>query len=195
MLDTFSNFSITQTLPSVFKRSHSIDLSPQCTITVQRYNKSIQVKLDNTKEDVFGNSVGPLGDFKTGIRMAGMVLQLQMFLPSSEMNGGCCQVMPGDGKLFHEMTHPQLPPLGIKPEDPCRERKRQLAESTIIQEEAEAACSGLEDNLTVKACVNDVLATQDFLDMMGAFNFDENGVCITPNAMLICAAQGLQCVA
>ena len=55
------------------------------------------------------------------------------------------------------------------PEDPRgQRRRRRLEESSITVEEAEKACDGLEDELTKKDCVYDVMATQD-IEMVGAF--------------------------
>jgi hypothetical protein len=56
----------------------------------------------------------------------------------------------------------------IDPEDPRGDRQRRLDESSIKEEDAEAACAGLKDPLDRKDCVYDILATQD-LDMAGAF--------------------------
>eukprot|EP00980_Cylindrotheca_fusiformis_P023719 scaffold10864_cov205-Cylindrotheca_fusiformis.AAC.1 len=46
-------------------------------------------------------------------------------------------------------------------------RRRRLGESSITNEQAEAACAPIEDALDRKDCVYDVLVTQD-LTMVGA---------------------------
>jgi len=78
------------------------------------------------------------------------------------------QVLPSDGKLFHEMARPQFPELCYLPEDPRGDRARRLAESDISEEAAEKACANLKDELDRKDCVYDILATQD-MDMVGAY--------------------------
>ena len=76
--------------------------------------------------------------------------------------------MPSDGKLFHDSQKPQFPEKCYLPEDPRGERARRLAESSVTEEQAEAACAGLKDEFDRKGCVYDILATQD-MDMVGAY--------------------------
>jgi len=166
-LETLGGFPVTQKLPSVYKRQYIIDLSskyPGQSIIVQIYKEFVRVKF-NGKEDVFGNTVGLMGDYKTGKTLARD--------GSTEMNdftelGDEWQVLPSEPKLFHELSHPQFPEKCIHPEDPRGERKRRLSESKISIEQAEKACATLKDPLTIKDCIYDILATQD-LDMVGAF--------------------------
>ena len=137
---------------------------PGQDIVVQLYKEFVRVKV-NGQESAFGNSVGLMGDFKTGKTLArDGVTVLHDF---TEL-GDEWQVLPSDAKLFREVANPQFPELCIKPEDPRGERQRRLAESEITIEQAEAACASLKDPLSVKDCVYDILATQD-LDMVGAF--------------------------
>jgi hypothetical protein len=166
-LETLGGFPVIQKLPSVYKRQYIIDLSskyPGQSIVVQLYKEFVRVKF-NGKEDVFGNTVGLMGDYKTGKTLARD--------GSTEMNdftelGDEWQVLPSEPKLFHQLSRPQFPEKCIHPEDPRGERKRRLSESKISIEQAEKACATLKDPLTIKDCVYDILATQD-LDMVGAF--------------------------
>ena len=137
---------------------------PGQNIVVQLYKEFIRVNF-NGKEEVFGNTVGLMGDYKTGKTLArDGVTVINDF---TEL-GDEWQVLPSEPKLFHEISHPQFPELCIKPEDPRGERKRRLAESSISIEQAEKACATLKDPLSIKDYVYDILATQD-LDMVGAF--------------------------
>ncbi|CAJ1931393.1 unnamed protein product [Cylindrotheca closterium] len=166
-LDTFAGFSVSQKLPSAFKRSYIIDLSskyPGQSITVQLYKEFVRIKL-NGNEAIFGNTVGLLGDYKTGATLGRDGVTI---INDFTELGDEWQVLPSDGKLFHEVAHPQFPEACIKPEDPRGERKRRLSESKISIEQAETACAALKDPLAIKDCVYDILATQD-LDMVGAF--------------------------
>ena len=166
-LETLGGFPVIQKLPSVYKRQYIIDLSskyPGQSIVVQLYKEFVRVKF-NGKEDVFGNTVGLMGDYKTGKTLARD--------GSTEINdfielGDEWQVLPSEPKLFHKLSRPQFPEKCIHPEDPRGERKRRLSESKISVEQAEKACATLKDPLTIKDCVYDILATQD-LDMVGAF--------------------------
>ncbi|CAJ1948543.1 unnamed protein product [Cylindrotheca closterium] len=166
-LDTFAGFPVTQKLPSVYKRHYSIDLSskyPGASIDVHLYREFVRIKF-NGDESFYGNTVGLLGDVKTGKTLArDGVTELNDFVDF----GDEWQVLPSEPMLFHQTAHPQFPELCVKPEDPRGERKRRLGESNISVEVAEAACAILKDPLTIKDCVMDILNTQD-LDMVGAF--------------------------
>ena len=167
-LQEFAGFPVTQHLPCPFKRSYTIDLSPKFPgqdITIQLYKEFVRVKL-NGNAAAFGKTVGLLGDYKTGATLArDGVTVLDNFVEL----GNEWQVLPSDGKLFHEMAHPQFPEPCLQPEDPRGERQRRLTSSDISVEQAEAVCeASLKDPLAIRDCVYDILATQD-LDMVGAF--------------------------
>ncbi|KAL3934241.1 MAG: hypothetical protein SGBAC_009999 [Bacillariaceae sp.] len=166
-LDSIAGFPVSQKLPSVYKRQYNIDLSskyPGKEIVVQIFKEFVRVKF-NGNEQVFGSSVGLLGDYTTGKTLArdGITVMNDFTELGDEW-----QLLPSDPKLFHEVAHPQFPETCIKPEDPRGDRMRRLSESHISVEQAEAACGSLKDPLAMKDCVYDVLATQD-LDMVGAF--------------------------
>jgi len=166
-LEELGGFPVTQSLPVTFKRTFKIDLSSKYAgqyILVQMYKEFIKVEFHGGAS-AFGRTVGLLGDYKTGKTLArDGTTQLDDFVEL----GNEWQVLPSDGRLFHEMEEPQFPQKCIQPEDPNGERRRRLSESNIGIEEAEAACSALKDELTIKECVYDILATQD-LGMVGAF--------------------------
>ena len=166
-LEEFAGFPVTQKLPSTYKRRFIIDLSskyPDASITVELYKEFVRVRFHGT-EQAFGNSVGLMGEYKTGKTLA---RDGTTVMDDFTEFGDEWQVLPSEPKLFHEVSKPQFPELCIKPEDPRGERKRRLDESKISIEQAEAACATLKDPLTIKDCVYDILATQD-LDMAGAF--------------------------
>ncbi|KAL3935537.1 MAG: hypothetical protein SGBAC_008965 [Bacillariaceae sp.] len=163
-----SGFPIIFKRQAAYKRQYIVDLSSKyhgTDITIQLFKEFVRVKLNGSGK-VFGNTVGLLGDYKTGKTLArDGVTELHDYTAL----GDDWQVLPSDGNLFHAATHPQFPEKCIEPEDPRGERKRRLSESTISMEDAEKACaSSLKDPLAIKDCVYDILATQD-LDMVGAF--------------------------
>jgi hypothetical protein len=123
----------------------------------------VRVDFENGTEESFGNTVGMLGNFKTGETLARDGV-LDDFLEL----GSEWQVLPLDDMLFHSVEQPQFPKTCLEPEDPRGERRRRLGESSITEEQAEDACSSLKDAADRKDCVYDVLATQD-LDIVGAF--------------------------
>jgi hypothetical protein len=150
------------------KRTFEIDLSsmyPNQKIVLSTYKEFVRVDFENGTEESFGNTVGMLGNFKTGETLArDGVTVLDDFLEL----GSEWQVLPLDDMLFHSVEQPQFPKTCLEPEDPRGERRRRLGESSITEEQAEDACSSLKDAADRKDCVYDVLATQD-LDMVGAF--------------------------
>jgi len=166
--NTIGGFPLTIRSNGGYKRIFEIDLNskfPGQKIVLSAFKEFVSVDFKGGTAESFGNTVGMLGDYKTGKTLARD--------GATEINdfnefGDEWQVLPSDPKLFRELTHPQFPELCIKPEDPRGDRKRRLAESTISIEQAESACAPLKDPLSIKDCVYDILATQD-LDMVGAF--------------------------
>jgi len=166
--NTIGGFPLTIRSDGGYKRFFEINLDskfPGQTIVLSTFKEFVAVDFKGGTVESFGNTVGLLGDYKTGKTLArDGATEMQDFYEFGEE----WQVLPSDPKLFREFTHPQFPELCIKPEDPRGDRKRRLAESTISVEQAESACAPLKDPLTIKDCVYDILATQD-LDMVGAF--------------------------
>lgn len=150
------------------KRKYEIDLSskyPGQKIVLSTYKEFVRVDFENGSEDAFGNTVGLLGDFKTGKTLA---RDGKTVLDDFGELGNEWQVRADEHMLFHDVSLPQPPQKCIEPEDPRGDRRRRLAEGTVFEEEAEKACSHLKSMLDRKDCLYDILATQD-LDMVGAY--------------------------
>eukprot|EP00526_Cylindrotheca_closterium_P011696 CAMPEP_0113614296 /NCGR_PEP_ID=MMETSP0017_2-20120614/7090_1 /TAXON_ID=2856 /ORGANISM="Cylindrotheca closterium" /LENGTH=491 /DNA_ID=CAMNT_0000523453 /DNA_START=57 /DNA_END=1532 /DNA_ORIENTATION=- /assembly_acc=CAM_ASM_000147 len=152
----------------VHKNRIEIDLSskyPGQKIVLSTFKEFVKVQFENSSAEAYGNTVGMLGDYKTGKTLArDGVTGLHDFTDY----GHEWQVLPSDGMLFREVSHPQFPEPCIDPEDPRGQRQRRLDESTVSIEDAEAACASLKDELDRKDCVYDIIATQD-MDMAGAY--------------------------
>lgn len=164
-LDTLGGFPIAIN-PNNDK--YTIDLDneyPGQKIEIKTFKEFVSVKVIGATKESFGNAVGITGDFVTGNTYA---RDGTTVLHDFNELGLEWQVLPSDGKLFHELARPQFPELCMLPEDPRGDRARRLAESEITMEVAEAACASLQDELDRKDCVYDILATQD-LEMVGAF--------------------------
>ena len=167
-LDNIGGFPVTYHQPLAYKRRFEIDLSSQFPgqkIVISTYKEFVRVDFENGSEEAFGNTKGLLGDFKTGATLARD--------GSTAMNdfweyGNEWQVLPFENMLFHETSEPQFPQKCIQPEDPRGDRRRKLAESTVSEAQAEAACAHIKDPLDRKDCVYDVIATQD-VEMVGAY--------------------------
>jgi len=166
-LEEFAGFPVQHESNKIHRRSYEIDLSskyPGKKILIDLYREFVRVKLEGGL-DTFGNTVGLLGDPRSGELLArDGVTTFDDYVHF----GHEWQVLPGDGNLFHELSKPHFPEKCIQPEDSQGERHRRLEESSISVEQAEAACASLGDDMSIKDCVYDVLATQD-LDMVGAF--------------------------
>ena len=151
------------------KRRWEIDLSskyPGQKIIIATFKEFARIEFSHPTAESFGNTVGMLGNFKTG-----ETLSRDGATTMQDFNdyGMEWQVLPADDMLFHDLSEPQFPKPCLLPEDPRGQRRRQLGESSITLEQAEAACAAsLSDPLDFKDCVYDIMATQD-LDMVGAF--------------------------
>jgi len=151
------------------KRRFEIDLDskfPGQKIVIATYKEFVKVDFVHASAEVYGNTMGILGNFRSGLTYARD--QSTVIHDFSEL-GLEWQVRPADDMmLFHDISHPQFPEPCLLPEDPRGERRRRMDESGISEEEAERACATLKDPLSIKDCVYDILATQD-LDMVGAY--------------------------
>ena len=150
------------------RNKYTIDLSssfPGQKIEINTFKEFVGVKIVGATEESFGDSVGLSGNFASGKTLArDGVTEINDF---NEL-GMEWQVLPSDGRFFHQLTAPQFPEKCFLPEDPRGERARRLSELQISEEAAEEACAGLEDEFSRKGCVYDILATQD-LGMAGAY--------------------------
>ena len=167
-IETLGGFPVTYHQPVAYKRRFEVDLSskfPGQKIIVSTYKEFVRVDFENGTEEAFGNTKGLLGDFNSGDTLArdGSTVLNDFWEYGNEW-----QVLPFENMLFHETSEPQFPQKCIQPEDPRGDRRRKLAESTVSEAQAEAACAHLKDPLDRKDCLYDILATQD-LDMVGAY--------------------------
>jgi len=170
-ITTLGGFPVNVHIDGGRRRKHifEIDLSskyPGQKIVIDTMKEFVKVDFANASVEAFGNTVGMLGHFKTGMTYA---RDQKTVLNDFNELGNEWQVLPADDMFFHDISYPQFPQRCILPEDPRGEQRRRLGEGTISVEEAEAACAkSLIDSLDIKDCVYDILATQD-LDMVGAF--------------------------
>jgi hypothetical protein len=170
-LTTLGGFPVKYHLKDMYqsKRWFEIDLSskyPGQKIVISTFKEFVRVDFDNGSDESFGNTVGMLGNFRSGKTFGRDGLtEINGF----RMLGNEWQVLPNEDMLFHDISKPQFPEKCIEPEDPRGERRRRrLGESSITEGQAEAACASIEDPLDRKDCVYDVLATQD-IGMVGAY--------------------------
>jgi hypothetical protein len=153
---------------SPHQRFFEIDLSskyPGVKIVLGTYKEFASVDFVNSSEEAFGKAVGLFGDFKTGKTFARDGFTV---LDDFTELGHEWQVLPAEVMIFHDISEPQFPQMCIDPEDPHGERRRRLGESSVTEEQAEAACARIPDAADRKDCVYDILATQD-IGMAGVY--------------------------
>ena len=168
-MKTIGGFPITvkKSTGRYMKNRFIIDLDskyPGQKIQITTWKEFVAVDFRNPSVEAYGKSVGMLGDFKTGKTLArdGKIIH------DFHEFGDEWQVRPTDDMLFHDVEKPQFPTKCMMPEDPQGERRRRLDESSVTEEQAEAACANLTDPLDRKDCAYDILATQD-TTMAGAY--------------------------
>ena len=165
--DGLSGFPIVPKIHSPSKRSLTIDLNkkyPGQKIVLATFREFVRVDFVNGTKEAYGDTVGLLGNFTSGQTLArdGSTVLNDFYELGSEW-----QVLPFEPMLFHDVRQPQFPAKCIEPIDPRGERRRQLGELSVTEDQAEAACAHL-NAFDRKDCVYDILATQD-LDMVGAY--------------------------
>jgi hypothetical protein len=169
-LTTLGGFPVKYHLKDMYlsKRWFEIDLSskyPGQKIVISSFKEFIRVDFQNGSNASFGNTVGMLGDFRSGKTLArDGVTELGDF----SILGNEWQVLPGEIMLFHDIAKPRFPEKCIEPQDPRGDRRRRLGESSITEGQAEAACASIKDPFDRMDCAYDILATQD-IGMVGAY--------------------------
>ena len=133
-------------------------------LTLATYYDFVKVDLNaNDGNNHYKGSLGLLGRFPDGKRVG---RDGETFIEDINAFGQEWQVKPEEPKLFHSYDEDWVVPAGqscAMPEESEAKtvlRKRRL-ESGIPMEDAEKACAHLESEDEIKACIFDVLATQD----------------------------------
>ncbi|CAJ1959563.1 unnamed protein product [Cylindrotheca closterium] len=167
-LETIGGFPVEWEKPTPYKQQYNIDLDskyPGKVITIDVINEFIRFNL-NGDAFVFGNSVGLLGDYKTGKTLArDGATELQGFEDLVDE----WQVIPSEPKLFHQLAHPQFPDKCIRRESSSGASKSHFSKPAVDVEQAEAICSGaLDDATVINDCISYILLGRD-LDVIADF--------------------------
>ena len=139
-------------------------------ILLKTFKGFVKVQLAKEGSEQYRGSHGLLGRFPDGKRVA---RDGETFIEDVNEFGQEWQVQVGEPKLFHTYDDAWVVPAGQKcamPDSSASKqmlRQRRLA-GGLEMEAAEKACAHLESADDRKACVYDVLATQD-VDMAGAW--------------------------
>ena len=132
-------------------------------LTMKTYNEFVKVEVAAKNSEYYLGSHGLLGRFPDGLRVG---RDGESFIEDVNAFGQEWQVSSEEPKLFHSYEGEWVVPAGQKcamPENTLAKQKlrqRRLAKG-MPMEEAEKACSHLESAADRKACVFDVVSTQD----------------------------------
>jgi hypothetical protein len=140
---------------SANSRSFSLTLSNDARIELKTWKGYVSVHIHNADDDNFAGSLGLLGAYPSGAKLARDNTTL---LKDNNAFGLEWQVQPADGRLFHNIDGPQFPQKCEIPS--TSQMRRRLGESLISKEDAQLACARVsEDDFDL--CVFDVMATND----------------------------------
>jgi len=159
-----------QTPGIVNRREAHIHLGNGEKILLKSFNTFLKVEFIKESEDTLGGSSGLLGTYPAGKRVG---RDGESLIEDVNVFGQEWQVTAEEPKLFHSYSDAWVVPAGQKCAMPTETvakqalRKRRLANG-IPMEDAEKACAHLTDASDHKACVFDVIATQDE-NMAGAW--------------------------
>lgn len=141
---------------------YTIDLGGDEAIVIATWNSMVRLNINYATSEIFGKSVGMMGEFFTGEKLGrdGTTIEdLNEF-------GQDWQVLETEPKLFHDITDNIQAPSHC--EIPSKfEMRRRLIESSITEEEAKLACSGVPSD-ELNLCIFDVMASND-KDAAGAY--------------------------
>jgi len=150
-----STYNIKFTRVSEKSRKFVIDLGIDEAIIFKTWNSFVNINVQNPTKDHFNGSVGLMGNFPSGVRLA---RDGNTAIEDINVFGQEWQVKSSEPELF-------LATGSIGPNEKCSspsnvEMRRRLGESKITPEEAKIACSVVDDEL-VDLCMFDVMATND----------------------------------
>ena len=144
-------------------REAHIPLGNMEKLVIKTFNDFVKVEVATKDSEFYTGSHGLLGRFPDGKRVA---RDGETFIEDVNAFGQEWQVTTEEPKLFHSYGDAWVVPAGEKcamPEESTAKsmlRQRRLANG-MPTEDAEKACAHLADEMDRKACIFDVIATQD----------------------------------
>lgn len=159
-----SGFTVILNQINTVKTEFIVYLNDDQKIIMKTFKEMVGVEMVATKGIDFGSSLGLMGTFREGLKMA----RDKVSILSEDNNkfGQEWQVQPSERMLFHNVEGPQAPEKCEIPK--VTTLRRRLDESKISLEQAEIACSRVgREHFNI--CVFDVMATSD-LEVTGVYN-------------------------
>jgi hypothetical protein len=145
--------------------SFVIDLDFGQQISISTMKDIVNFKVFNATSAMFEDSVGLMGNFKSGKRLARDGITV---IENPEDFGQEWQVLDTEPKLFESsFFEPQHPSACILPTSIALEGRRRLLEDKVSRGAAEKACAHVRGQ-DKENCIEDILMTGD-LDMANNF--------------------------
>lgn len=153
---TLGGFPVTHQHQGEYGHLFTIQVGTKEAILVKVYKDMVGVKFEHPTAKNFEKSVGVLGSFLTGEKLARDGTSV---MTDANEYGQEWQVRDGEPQLF--MTPSPVTGKCILPsDDVIVERKRRLGES-VSEEAAHVACKKFTEKAAHEACLYDVMATGD----------------------------------
>lgn len=152
---TISGFPINFKRSSTAQQEFVIHLDDNTEILITTWKAFVSVHVKNGKYEHFQNSVGLMGSFPGGLKLA---RNKNSVIDDFDNFGQEWQVLASEQNLFRYIEGPQHPSACEIPSS--FEMRRRLGESTITFKQAREACSNVNQDL-IDLCVFDVMATND----------------------------------
>ena len=143
-----------------------IDLGNGDAISFETFKSFVRVNVNDKTGKSFANSVGLLGSYPTGQKIA---RDGETIMEDANEFGREWQVRASEPHLFQEVVGPQHPAKCTMPDETKKAtERRRLGEAVLTENDAAMACSHIVSNKDRDGCIFDVLATND-LDMAGSY--------------------------
>jgi hypothetical protein len=162
VLDDFGGYKLKYQRISDVSVEYEVVLKNGDSIALKTWNAMVSVKLNKPLKEDFGGSLGLLGSYPTGAKVA---RDNKTIISDSNEFGQEWQVIDTEPKLFIESEGPQFP---AKCQIPAAvDMRRRLASSSATIEMAKTACLSVRED-DKDLCIFDVLATNN-IDAAGAY--------------------------
>jgi len=155
VVDNFAGYKLKYQRISERAVEYEVVLENTELILLKTWNGFVSVTVKNPRKEHFGRSVGLMGSFPNGIKLA---RDNATIIDDADTFGQEWQVVGSEPKLFTEIEGPQFP---IKCDIPSSaDMRRRLATSIMPIETAKAVCMDVAKD-EKDLCIFDVMVTND----------------------------------
>jgi len=152
---TIAGFPVHRINKSKKGEKFAINLGNNEKLVISTWHFFVSVSFENARSETFGDSVGLLGSFSGGMKLA---RDGTTIITDLNEYGQEWQVRDSEPHLFHSIEGPQYP---LKCDIPSStEMRHRLEESKLTTNEARKACDNV-NQYELNLCIFDVLATNN----------------------------------